>query len=281
MMTTDQPLKNRTVALPESRQLDLLAEMVTKRGGTVLRCPLISILDSPNTDAVSQWLDRAITDPFDDLIVLTGEGLRRLLAFAEREGRKDELIAALGAMRKICRGPKPERVLREIGLRTDIRAAAPTTEGIITTLETLDLSERRIAVQLYGEDPNQRLMDFLATRAIQPDVVAPYIYAPKSDEAQVVQLIGQLASNAIDVIAFTSQPQFKRLLKIARTHDCEAQLFQGLQQTCVAAVGPIVEQQLENAGIHVDVVPEDSFFMKPLVRSIIKKLQEQPAGNGQ
>jgi len=27
MMTTDQPLKNRTVALPESRQLDLLAEL--------------------------------------------------------------------------------------------------------------------------------------------------------------------------------------------------------------------------------------------------------------
>jgi hypothetical protein len=51
----------------------------------------------------------------DDLILYTGEGVRRLVGFAERAGLRDDFVAALGRVKKITRGPKPVRALREIG----------------------------------------------------------------------------------------------------------------------------------------------------------------------
>ena len=42
------PLQGRTVALAEGRQLEELADMLESEGATVLRCPLVSILDAPD-----------------------------------------------------------------------------------------------------------------------------------------------------------------------------------------------------------------------------------------
>jgi uroporphyrinogen-III synthase len=76
---------------------------------------------------------------------MTGEGLRRLLGFARRLGLEPAFLVALAATRKITRGPKPVRALREIGLATDLPADEPTTEGVITALERHDLTRHRWA----------------------------------------------------------------------------------------------------------------------------------------
>jgi len=69
----------------------------------------------------------------------------------------------LGATRKITRGPKPVRALREIGSDTIIPADEPTTKGLITAMRRLDLSGRYVGVQLNPGNPNPRLMDFIVT----------------------------------------------------------------------------------------------------------------------
>src|SRR5690606_38930822 len=107
------------------------------------------------------WLHRFIADPPALLVLLTGEGLRRLLVLAAEHGIDDVFIAALAQVRRLCRGPKPERVLRELGLTADIAAREPTTEGVIASLEAEPLAGRRIAVQLYGQEPNLRLVSWL------------------------------------------------------------------------------------------------------------------------
>ena len=40
----------------------------------------------------------------------------------------------------------------------------------------------------------------------------------------------------------------------------------------VAVVGPVVADELRERGINVDLMPESSFFMKPLVRELVKVL---------
>ncbi len=80
------PLAGRTVALAEGRQLEELAEMLEKEGALPLRCPLVSILDAPDPAPVVAWLRELAAGRFDYLVLLTGEGLRRLLDFAERAG---------------------------------------------------------------------------------------------------------------------------------------------------------------------------------------------------
>src|SRR4051812_20237022 len=132
-------LSGRTIALPESRELDRLAQLITEEGATTLRCPLIAIKDAPDQVPVEAWLRSVAVGGIDDVVFLTGEGLRRLLVAADRIGLRAEVIAAVAAARKITRGPKPARALKEIGLSTDLAAAVPTSAGVIEELRALDL----------------------------------------------------------------------------------------------------------------------------------------------
>lgn len=261
------------VALPETRQLDVLANLLERRGVDVLRCPLVAIRDSPHREAVVAWIERFCDDPMDLFVIFTGEGVRRLAGFAERAGLRDRFVAALGETPLLTRGPKPVRALRELGLRPRHEAAAPTTEGVIETLGGLDLAGKRVGIQLYGADPNERLMAWLADRGVEPDCVAPYVYASESDDRAVEALIGELADGALDAIAFTSKAQVERVAAVARRTGSTAALAAGLERTVVAAVGPVVAAELEGQGVTVDVVPASDFFMKPMVTLLMARLR--------
>jgi len=267
-----EPLSGLRVAIPESRQLDVLAQMLERRGGLVRRCPLVTILDSPDRQLVENWLTRFNAGEMQDFVIMTGEGLRRLVGFAERAGCRESFVSQLEKVRKITRGPKPGNALRELGLKTDLVAAAPTTEGMIETLSTLDLAERRVSVQLYGEEPNFRLTDFLTGQGAEVITVAPYVYASQLGDQDVQQLIDDLINRELDAIAFTSQPQIRRLLSVADRHGRNDAVIDAMNAMTVIAVGPVVRDRLVESGITVDVMPEDSYFMKPMVRALIEKV---------
>jgi uroporphyrinogen-III synthase len=262
------PLAGRTVAVPETRELDLFARMLEERGAATLRCPLVAILDHPDPAPIEAWLRRFNEGGCDDLILLTGEGLRRLLAVAKRTRLDAAFVARLGAVRKIARGPKPAKALRDLGLRTDIAAEAPTTAGVIASLGALDLKGRRVGVQLYPDNPNAPLMEFLARAGASADPVQPYVYASSADDARVVDLIERLASGGVDAVAFTSTPQVRRLRAVAEARGMSDRLRAGLSRSRIAAVGPVVAAEIEKLGARVAIVPRDSFFMKPLVNAI-------------
>ncbi len=262
-------LSGRCIAIPETRQLDVLAGLLERRGAKVLRCPLVSILDVEDAAPVAAWLRRTMDTPLDDLILLTGEGLRRLLMVAEREGIREEFVAALGSMRTLTRGPKPAKVLRELGLKPDLQAAVATTPGVIETLRAESLQGRRVGVQLYGQEPNLPLQDFLRAAGAEVDVVAPYRYANAAEAAQVEALVAQIVTAEVDAICFTSSPQIGRLLTVAAKSGQETALRQALSGMVVAAVGPVVADALREAELPVHLMPETSWFMKPLVQSLV------------
>jgi len=268
MSEPEATLRHKTIAIPESRQQDVLANLLVRRGATVLRCPLIAIKDTPGADTVQQWLAAMIAGEFDDFIILTGEGMRRLEGFAERFGCQQEWHTALATVRKIVRGPKPVRELRKLQLHADLAGAAPTTDGIIESLQDADLAGRRIAVQLYGSNPNEKLINFLRDKGAEVTTVAPYIYATESEQQQVVALIHQLAEGAIDALLFTSQPQYKRLESVAKKEGLELLLTAGLEVTIVGAIDPVMADYLKASGVRVDFMPEGSFFMKPFVTAL-------------
>lgn len=277
---TDSPLDNslagRQVAIPETRQLEVLAGLLERRGAQVWRCPLIGIHDAPDPAPVNAWLRDFIADPPDDLILLTGEGLRRLVARATETGQREAFIAALARTRLLCRGPKPARALRELGLTSDWQAAEATTEGVIRTLKGENLRQRRVAVQLYGTDPNSRLMDFLRSAGACTTTVAPYVYADEVAEERVLALVDALAARQLDALILTSTPQVRRLLQVARRHGREDALRSGLEACTVAAIGPVVADALHKEGLPTDLMPDARWFMKPLVQSLAARLGAVP-----
>ena len=267
-----RPLTGRRIALPEHRELDRLAQMLETAGAETLRCPLVAIADAADPAPVVAWVERLTAQPCDDLIFLTGEGVTRLHALAKANGFGEGFVTALGQARKIVRGPKPGRALRALGLREDVRAAAPTTEGVIATLSAENLRGRRVGVQLYPGNPNARLMDFLREAGAEADGVVPYAYASDAEDRHVEDLIDAIEQGRVDAIAFTSSPQIARLFDVAAKAGRETVLVAGLRSIKVAAIGPVTSGALARRGVEAEIVPAGRYFMKPLVTAIVEAL---------
>lgn len=266
----NQSLSGRTIAVPESREIEVFAALLERRGAQVIRCPLVAIRDAPDPAPVLEWSRRAANSGFDDLILLTGEGLRRIISCIERHdpALRSRFVAALARTRKITRGPKPVKALRALGMKAEIAAEQPTTAGIIASLRSLDLRARRVGVQLYGTEPNRPLVDFLEGAGAVVSTVAPYVYADAADEQAVRGLLDRLREGGVDAIAFTSSAQIERLVAVASAEGARA----ALANTLVAAVGPLVAETLRRHGIDAQLTPEDSFFLKPLTSALEEAL---------
>jgi uroporphyrinogen-III synthase len=272
-----RPLNGRRIAVLEHREIDRLGGMIEAQGALTLRCPLVRIADAPDPAPVLAWLSRFVAAPPDDLILMTGEGLRRLRGFADRAGLDEAFRDALGRVRSITRGPKPAQALREIGLTPGLRAERPTSEGVIALLAQGALRGRRIAVQLYPEAP-ATLVDFLKDRGAYPDPVWPYAYLPAAGGAEVPRLIEEMAAGQVDAIAFTSAAQIVQLFEMARGAGAEPRLRAALDCTRIAAIGPVVAAELERRGLSALIMPRDTYFMKPLVSAIAAALAEDSGG---
>jgi uroporphyrinogen-III synthase len=272
-----EPLSNRVIAIAETRELDVFAALLERRGAKVLRYPLVQIIDAPDPQPVLAWIRAMAAGELDDLILLTGEGLRRLLRCLDlhEPTRRPSFLTALGKVRTITRGPKPARALRELGLVADLPAARPTTAGVIETLQGLDLTGRRIGVQLYGDDPNPLLIDFLRQCKAQVRTVAPYRYADGSSDGVVSELLARMQAGSVDAIAFTSKAQVERLFRAAPADV----VIRALAATQVAAVGPVVSAALALHGVHVGAMPDETWFLKPLTAALTQLWVQEPSGH--
>ena len=123
-------------------------------------------------------------------------------------------------MRKITRGPKPARALRELGLGSDLPAVVPTTAGIIEALRGTDSAAAARGRAVYGAEPNRPLVEFLTAAGALVSTVAPYRYADAATDAAVQDLLERMRRGAVDAIAFTSKAQVERLFRAAPPNRC-------------------------------------------------------------
>jgi uroporphyrinogen-III synthase len=256
------------ILVPETRELDLFVSMLEAEGARALRCPLVRILDLDDAADAEAWIERLVAGEYQDVIWLTGEGLRRLLSIAERSNRGARFVDAVKQVRSITRGPKPARVLRELGIAPGLAARQPTSQGVLDALAGEDIAGRAIGVQLYPGDGAAPLVAALNDRHARVFPVTPYRYASEADAAQVTNAIHELCARRIDMIAFTSSPQVERLFEVARASGLEQLLTEMLAQIRVAAIGPVVEEALHHHGVATVLRPESTFHLKPLVRVI-------------
>lgn len=266
-------LNGYRILILETREEAQFSRLLTEQGADVLQCPMFAIHDAPDSAPVEAWIRRFVEKPCDDLVLMTGEGLRRLMKVARRIDRERQFVAALGSARKYARGPKPGRALREIGLEPQVTTEKPTSEGIAEMLARIDLGGHRVGLQLYPDRDHSALIGAITARGAEVDAVLPYIYDPQAADANIVTAIDEMAQGRIDAIALTSSGQVRRLIEVAQAHKCEAQLRDGLKRTPIASVGPVVSDELKSHGLRTDISPADgAYFMKPLISAMAAAL---------
>jgi uroporphyrinogen-III synthase len=265
------------ILILETREEAQFSRLLTEQGADVLRCPMFTIHDAPDTAPIEAWIRRFIEKPCDDLVLMTGEGLRRLMKVVRRIGVERDFIAALGKTRKFTRGPKPGRALREIGLEPQQTTEKPTSEGVAEMLARIDLKGHRLGLQLYPDKDHSALIGAITAQGAEVDSVTPYVYDAQAADANIVTAIDEMAQGHVDAIALTNLGQIRRLIEVARTHGSEARLREGLAITPIASVGPAVSDELKSHGLRTDIYPaNDAYFMKPLISAMAAALAKNP-----
>ena len=214
-------LNGYRILILETREEAQFSRLLTEQGADVLQCPMFTIHDAPDPAPIEAWIRRFIDRPFDDLVLMTGEGLRRLMKVARRIGVEQEFIAAVGKARKFARGPKPGRALREIGLEPQVTTEKPTSEGIAEMLSRVDLKGHRVGLQLYPDRDHSVLIGAIEAQGAEVDTVLPYVYDAQAADANIVTAIEEMAQGRVDAIALTSSGQVRRLIEVAQAHRCE------------------------------------------------------------
>ncbi|MET4036898.1 MULTISPECIES: uroporphyrinogen-III synthase [unclassified Bradyrhizobium] len=269
-------LTGTRILILETREEAQFSKLLAEQGAEVVQCPMFTIQDAPDPAPVEAWIRRAIDKPFDDLVLMTGEGLRRLMNLARARQIDQAFVAALAKSRKFTRGPKPGKALREITLEAQQTTEKPTTEGVIEMLGKLDLKGRRLGLQLYPDKDHSALTGALAAQGAEVDTVLPYVYDSKAADANIVAAVDDMAEGRIDSIALTNLGQVRRLIEAAKAHGSETKLRAGLDRTLIASVGPAVSGELAAHDLRTDVAPaEDHYFMRALISAMAAALAEK------
>src|SRR6201999_793114 len=197
-------LNGYRILILETREEAQFSRLLGEQGADVLQCPMFAINDAPDPAPIEAWIARAIDKPFDDLVLMTGEGLRRLMKVVRRLDVEQDFIASLARPRKFARGPKPGRALREIGLEPQQTTEKPTSEGIAEMLARVELKGHRLGLQLYPDKDHAVLIGAIKAQGAEVDTVLPYVYDAKAADTNIVTAIEEMAGGRIDAIALTN-----------------------------------------------------------------------------
>ena len=246
-------MKDKTVAILESRKGDHIASLVRKYGGTPFLAPALTEIPDVDPAHIHELIRGWNSTPPEIFIFQTGVGTRALFAATDSLGLTGALLRLLDAAQVIVRGPKPATVLRSRKVRIDRAASDPfTTHEVLAEMHETPLRGKRVMVQRYGET-NRELQAALESEGAEVIEIVTYRWALPEDTAPLQRLIDALGRDEIDLVAFTSASQASNLFAVAQCHGKETSLKQSLVRTLVASIGPVCSAALRKLAVRVDI----------------------------
>src|ERR1700756_1205649 len=111
-------MKDKTVAILESRMGDHMASLVLKYG-TPFSAPALAEIPDVDRAYIDELIRAWNSAPPDIFIFQTGVGTRALFAATDSLGLTDVLLRLLDSAQVVVRGPKPTTVLHSRKVRID------------------------------------------------------------------------------------------------------------------------------------------------------------------
>jgi uroporphyrinogen-III synthase len=244
-------MKDKRIAVLESRFGEHLAALLEKQGAIAFRAPALAEEPDLDPESIRRLIADWMAHPVRLAIFQTGVGTRALFEAVDKLGLAEQLVELLARCMVAVRGPKPTAVLRSRAVRIDISAAEPyTTIEVLAAIRDVELSGERVLVQRYGET-NLGLEQGLEARGAQVIEVPTYRWALPQDVGPLLRLLDALDHREIDAAVFTSASQVRNLFDVAGQRGGVEKLRHNLNSVLVASIGPVCSDALENAGVHV------------------------------
>src|ERR1700732_1944044 len=258
-------MKDKTVAILESRVRDHIASLVRKYGGTPFSAPALAEIQDVDPAHIHELIRDWSSTPPDIFVFQTGVGTRAFFAATDSLRLTGVLLQMLDAAQVIIRDPKPAMVLRSRKVRIDRAASDPfTTHEVLAEMHDIPLRGKRIVVQRYGET-NHELQAALESSGAEVIEIVTYRWALPEDTAPLLRLIDALGRNEIDLVAFTSASQARNLFTVAQYDGKEASLKQRALRKLAVRVD--IEAQPPKLGPFIEAINAALSDRRPLGKS--------------
>ncbi len=245
-------MKDKTIAILESRSGEQLADIVKKYGGNPFLAPALAEIPDIDPTHINELINNWEVSPPDFFIFQTGVGVKALFATTDQLQLTNRLLKFLDHATVVVRGPKPTAILRSREVRIDLRAEDPyTTKEILTALGLTNISGKKIVVQRYGST-NLELQEALLNKGAEIDEIATYRWSMPDTQA-LIKLMDALDKNIIDMVCFTSASQAENLFTLAKSLGRTEQFLASINRSLIASIGPVCSNSLHKFGVRIDV----------------------------
>jgi uroporphyrinogen-III synthase len=252
-----------------------LARLVEKHGGDPVCVPAVRESHELDPETADRLITALSMGAHDITVFMTGVAVSMLFEVAEGLGRRPELVAALGRITTVCRGPKPTAALRGFGVVPTLTARESFTSAeVIDAFASIELKGRRVLLFHYGER-SESLAETLIARQALVDEQWLYRWQLPEDTSDLERVVVGTVEGDIDALAVTCQIQFRHLFQIAQRLGRDRELVRALnERVVVAAVGPTCHAILHVHGVDVQVIPEHP-KMGPLIVALMRHLDRR------
>jgi len=244
-------VRDKTVAILESRLGTQFAELIEKRGGQPLHAPALAEVADLDRDTIARLVSDLESRPAKVAIFQTGVGTKALFETTDALGLTPRLLALLERATVAARGPKPAGALRGRGVRIALSAREPyTTQEVLSALAETPVAGERVVVQRYGVT-NVELEEALKARGAQVIEIPTYRWSLPGDTRPLVALMDALDRGSVDAVAVSNAAQVYNLFGLARSLGREDALRGALNRTLIASIGPVASVALRKCGVSV------------------------------
>ncbi|MEV0244339.1 uroporphyrinogen-III synthase [Streptomyces sp. NPDC050674] len=264
------PLAGFTVGVTAARRAEELGVLLQRRGAAVLHAPALRIVpladDSELLAATKEIIERLP----DIVVATTAIGFRGWVEAADGWGLGEELLARLGGVRIMARGPKVKGAVRAAGLTEEWSPSSESMAEVLDRLLEEGVDGLRIAIQLHGE-PLPGFVEALEEGGAEVLGVPVYRWMPPEDITPVDRLLDATVARALDAVTFTSAPAAASLLSRAKERGLLDEVLAALGHDVLpACVGPVTALPLQSRGI--DTIQPERFRLGPLVQLLCQEL---------
>jgi uroporphyrinogen-III synthase len=229
-------------------------------------------------EIVAQRIEGLQAGDYYCVVFMTGVSVSILFELAEQLGRRADLVAGLGRVITVCRGPKPTAALRGFGVPPTLTAKSSFTSAeVVDALSGVELKDRSVLLFHYGER-SETVAETLRARGGRLDEQWVYRWLLPEDRSDLERLIVRIVQGDVQALAITCQIQFRHLLQVAEELQLGQELVQALNhRVVVGAVGPTCAAVLESYDVAVEVMPEHP-KMGPLIMALMRYLDRGRRG---
>ena len=252
-MSGERLLAERRILLFGPSDLDTVARHLRELGAEVQRFQLAA---SGSTRSLESWISELMEGAFDDVLFLTGQGVRVLIEFARQRGREDDVLRALERARIAASGSKTRAALAEIGLRPAIKGDDPGGPSLLEALSVATFSGRTFGIAALSCD--ERISAAVSSRGANVRLLG----ADDPPDSRPRALLARILGLDFHSVAFGSGREVERLFEAAAASQ-RAELSRALRRSNAVALGQSVKQALAERGIPAAHTIERASLVRP------------------